>query len=361
MLLEVVDHGRADEGGLRELDREAGGRPGRTVVVGPGEALHRLVEFVRVGRHVVPPGGQPAPPGRGVLFPGVLDQWPEPGQHALVAEEARIAGRDGARIDRRVGVAEEDGVVPHVPGDQGNVGEPGVERGAVEQRTVPVLIRPGVKAGPRRAAGRRVGPMVGEEHAAAGQRIERGRLQQGVAQCGQAVAPPLVEGDEEHVARGRHGDTLADGRRSSWPMCRCRCGGAEVSVCRCRGAATSRHVWVRRCADCRRADPRVRSRRPDGGAAGGSRAHEVRMDAPPRRVPKSMSQAPRRGALTRCTARPPVTGIPAAERCVARGSRVEAATRRATCHPPAVSSRSRRWADAIDSTALPWIIASSPL
>ena len=81
------------------------------------------------------------------------------------------------------------------------------------------------------------------------------------------------------------------------------------------------------------------------------------MEAPPSRVPKSISQAPRRGALTRCTARPPVTGIPAAERCFAPDSRGAAAIRRAADLPPAVSSRSRRWADAIDSTALPWIIA----
>ena len=243
VLLEVVDHGRADERRLRELHREAGRRPGRAVLVGPGEALHRLVEIVRVGRHVEPPGGQPASPGRGVLFPGVLDQWPEPGQHALVAEEARIAGRDRARIDRGVGVAEEDRVVPHVPGDQSDVGEASVERGAVEQRTVPVLIRPGVEAGPRRAAGRGVGPVVGEEHAAAGQRVERGRLQQWVAQRGQAVAPPLVEGDEEHVAGGRHGATLADGGRSSVPICRCR-------SCRCRSPVPmGRCRWrrVRRC------------------------------------------------------------------------------------------------------------------
>ena len=55
--------------------------------------------------------GQPAPPGGAPLLPGVLDDGAEAGQHALVAEQPRVAGRHRARIDRGVRVAEEDRVV----------------------------------------------------------------------------------------------------------------------------------------------------------------------------------------------------------------------------------------------------------
>ena len=198
-----------------------------------------------------------------------------------------------------------------------------------------------------------------------------------MTQCRQAVAPPLVKGDEEHVAGGRHGATLAHGGRKGSPFasadpCEWSCRWAPDNLVphnvvpvapedvapggRIAGVAESLDVPVDVRPDGRMAGRMAGSRA--GHRAAARRGHEVRMDAPPSRVPKSISQAPRRGALTRCTARPPVTGIPAAERCIARGSRVEAAARRAACSPPAVSSRSRRWADAIDSTALPWIIAS---
>ena len=109
------------------------------------------------------------------------------------------------------------------------------------------------------------------------------------------------------------------------------------------------------------ADARARNRRPMARVrptVPGSRGPDRRSSQTGSEVDQPGSEA---RSLTRCTARPPATGIPAAERCVALGSLVEAAGRRETRRPPAVSSRSWRWADAIDSTALPWIIASSPL
>ena len=56
--------------------------------------------------------------------------------------------------------------------NQGDVGEAGVERGAVEQRPVLMLVRPRVQAGSRRTAGRGIGPMVGEQHTSPGQCVE---------------------------------------------------------------------------------------------------------------------------------------------------------------------------------------------
>ena len=79
----------------------------------------------------------------------------------------------------------------------------------------------------------------------------------------EAVTAPLVERDEQHVAGAGHVATLVDG----------------------------------------------------GPSHRGGRQLDVRIDVPPSRVPKAISQAPNRGATARRTARPPVTGMPVAERC----------------------------------------------
>ena len=170
--------------------------------VGPREPLHRLVQIVRVGRDVEALRGEPASPRRAPLLPRVLDQGAESRQHALVAEQPRVAGRHGARIDRGVRVPEEHRVVARLTSQERHVGEPGVQRGAVENGAIAVLVRARVEAGPRGSARRRVGPVVGEQDAAAGQGVQGRRLEHRMAERRQAVAAPLVERDEEDVAGG---------------------------------------------------------------------------------------------------------------------------------------------------------------
>ena len=210
VLLQPLDHRLAHEARLGELDGKARRGPGRTVGVGSRETLYRLVQLVRVGRDVEPLRREPAPPGGAPLLPRVLDEGAESGQHPLVAEQPRIAGRHGARIDRGVRVPEEHRVVARLTGQQRHVGEAGVQRRPVEDGAVAVLVGARVEAGPRRSARRRVGPVVGEQDAPARQGVEGRRLDDRMAEGRQAVPAPLVERDEEDVAGRRHAATLAD-------------------------------------------------------------------------------------------------------------------------------------------------------
>ena len=267
VLLQPLDHRLTHEARLGELDGKARRRPGRAVVIRAREPLHRPVQIVRIGRDIEPLRGEPTPPGRASLFPGILNQRTKPGQHALVAEQPRIPGRHRARVDRGVRVPEEHRVVARLAGQQRHVGEAGVQRRPVENGAIAVLVGARVEAGPRWSARCRVGPVVGEQDPAAGQGVEVRRLDHRMAECRQAVPTPLIERDEEDVARRRHATTLADaGHRRTRPAER-------------------------------------KARRPNRG-----RAQDVRIDAPPSFVPNSINQAPRRGATARCTARPPGTG-----------------------------------------------------
>ena len=316
--LQPVDDLLAQERRLRQLDREARGGPGRPVRVCAGEPLNGLVEIVGVGGDVDALCGEPAAPRRAPLLPGVLDQDPESRQDPLVAEEPRVTGRHRARIDRGVRVPEEDRVVPQLPRHQRHVREARVQRGPVEDGTVPVLIGTRVETRPRRAAGRRVGPVVREEHAPCCQCVENRRLHHRMAEGRKAVTAPLVECDEQHAAGRRHAATLADQR------------GLEP----------------------RRPTGRRGTRPPQ--------AQDVRTDAPPSLVPNSISQEPTRGATARRTARPPATGSPVAERCVAPESLIRATGRRAVRLDPAPAISSCLWVSAWVCTALAWII-DSPL
>ena len=215
--LQPPGHGLADEPGLREVRGEAGRCPCRPVVGCSREVRNGLIEHVRVRRNIEALGGQPCAPRRTSLLPRVFDHGPEPGEDALVREQAGVTRRDRARIDGGIGVPEEDGVVTQVTGQARHIGEAGVEWGAVEHRAVAVLVGAGVQAGPGGTAGRRVGPVIGEENAAPGQGIEGGRAHDGVAECREAVSSPLVDRDEQDVTGRRHAITLADGRRATAP------------------------------------------------------------------------------------------------------------------------------------------------
>jgi hypothetical protein len=210
VLLQPLDHGLAHKARLRELDGKPRRNPGPTVGVGAREPLYRLVQVVGVGRDVEPLRGEPASPRRAPLFPRVFDHGAKSGQHPLVAEQPRVAGRHGARVDRRVRVPEEHRVVARLTSQERHVGEPGVQRCAVQDRAIAVLVRARIEARSRRPARRRVGPMIREEDAATSQGVESGCFEDRMAERRQAVPAPLVERDEEDVAGRRHGTTLAD-------------------------------------------------------------------------------------------------------------------------------------------------------
>ena len=210
VLLQPLDHRLLHEVRLGELDREAGRSPRRTMGVCTWESFNWLVQLVRVGRDIEPLRCEPAAPRRASLFPRIFEQGTESGQNPLVAEQSGITRRDCARVDRRVRVPEEHRVVTRLAGEQRHVREPRVQRGAVENGAVAMLVRARVEARPRWSARSRVGPMVGEEDTAARQGVQGRRLDDGMAEGGEAVPAPLVERDEEDVAGRRHPTTLAD-------------------------------------------------------------------------------------------------------------------------------------------------------
>ncbi len=319
VLLQPLDHGLAHEARLGELDRKACRSPGRTVGIGPWESLYRLVQLVRVGRDVEALRGEPASPRRAPLLPWVFDHGAESGQHPLVAEQPRVAGRHGARIDRRVRVPEEHRVVARLTSQERHVGEPGVQRRAVQDGAIAVLVRARVEAGSRRTARRRVGPVICEQDAATGQGVQGGRLEDRMAEGRQAVPAPLVERDEEDVARRRHGHN----------SCRCRAPPRPAGRM---AAATG---------------PRPGSRRAD------RRSSEL---GPELDQPRTEPWARRPGALLGHrspggrgpSAAPPRHRSPPPRRVRARRDLADAI-------------RSLRWASARDCTACVWIIRSPRL
>ena len=319
VLLQPLDHRPAHEARLGELDGKARRSPGRTVGLGPREPLYRLVQLVRVGRDVEPLRGEPPPPGRAPLLPRVFDHGAKSGQHALVAEQPRVAGRHGARIDRGVRVAEQHGVVARLASQERHVGEPGVQRRAVQNGAIAVLVGARVEAGPRRSARRCVGPVVREQDAAAGQGVQGGRLEDRMAERRQAVPAPLVERDEEDVAGGRHAPTLADVAHPEPGRPAGRRGDRT-----CAGLKTCGSSLLRAWSRTRSATHRDVARRP--GAPLGHRSPGGR--GPSAAPPRPHSPPPRRGARRR---------------------------------DPADAIRSLRWASARDCTACVWIIRSPRL
>ncbi len=167
-----VDDRSDHEGGLALFGGEPGRRPRRPVPVGTGKVGDRPVEVVRVSGDIDPLGGQPVTPLAASGLPRVVHHRPEPGQHLLVGAEPGVVGGEGSGVEAGVGVTEEDRVVAGLAGQHGNVGEAGVEGRPVVDRPVVVEVGAGVEAGPRRTAGRGVGPVVGEQRPACGQAVE---------------------------------------------------------------------------------------------------------------------------------------------------------------------------------------------
>ena len=199
VLVQPGGEGFDHEHRLRLIGSEPGRRPGRPVGVGPREVGDREIEIVRVGRDVDALGGQPPPPLPASGLPRLVEHGPESGQHLLVGAEPGIVCGEVPGIETGVRVSEEDGIVAGLSGQQGHVGEAGVERGAVAHRSVAVQIGPRVQAGPGRPTRRGVGPVVGEQRALGRQSVEGRGGEYRMPESRQTVAPPLVDGDEQHV------------------------------------------------------------------------------------------------------------------------------------------------------------------
>jgi hypothetical protein len=131
----------------------------------------------------------------------------------FVRGERRIVAIDRPGADAGIGAPEEDRVVAGSADEPRHVGEPGVERGAVVERSVVLEVRAGMEAGTRGSARSRIGPVVGEAGTRRRRSVQGWRLQYRVAGRRQATASPLVDGDEEDV-RVHCGTVVSPARRA---------------------------------------------------------------------------------------------------------------------------------------------------
>ena len=193
---QLVDHLAYQEGRLGLVGGERWGRPTGPPPCRCGHVGPRAQEPVRV-RDVVPPLLQPPVPD-GAVFPDVQDE-PETGQGALVVLQAWVVVGDRPRVHGRVRVAEQQRVVAGGTGLQCHVREPGVQRRAVLDRPVDVLVGARQEAGPTRPARGGLGVVGCEPDALGGQAVQVGGLHHRMSRSPEAVASPLVEGDEQDV------------------------------------------------------------------------------------------------------------------------------------------------------------------
>ncbi len=191
---------------------EPGRCPGGSVIVGAWIIGPGQVEILGIRRHVDALSRQPFGPARGTGRFRVEQLRVETGEHFFIGRQARVVGGQGAGVEGGVGVAEQGRCVAGLAGFTGRVGETIVQRGAVEHRTVVLGVHARVQRGPARPARRDVRPVVGEAHTTGGESIERRRAYDRVTGRRETVPPPLVDGDEQHVAAPR-GDLVQPGNR----------------------------------------------------------------------------------------------------------------------------------------------------
>ena len=169
---------------------------GRSPSVHLGQVAGGLVDAAvrRLRMAAVAQPGQPLP----FMFRQELARR-KAGKHALVAGEMRVAGGKVARVRCGIGVAEQRRIVPRPPRHQGDIVETGIERRTVAADAVVHLVEPGIEAGARRRTGRCTGIMAPEQGSLTGQRIDVRSFDDRVPDGGQAIAPPLVGGDQENI------------------------------------------------------------------------------------------------------------------------------------------------------------------
>ena len=208
---------RADKGKMREprcaalllaqpADEFAGQESRRRLVAGVdrrrvADAIvvpaYRSVDVGKTRAGIDAALGKPGQPG--ALVFGKQPAHAEARQHAFVAGEPRIARRQRARIERNIGVAEQRGVVAEGAHGERQIAVTGIERRAVAADPVVHLVEAGIEAGARRRTGRGPGIVAAKEHGLGSQRVDIGGLHHGMAGRRQAIAAPLVAGDEEYV------------------------------------------------------------------------------------------------------------------------------------------------------------------
>jgi len=120
-------------------------------------------------------------------------------QHVFVAAQPRIPGRKLARIERDVGVAEQGRFVAGRARRKRDVAMARIERRAVAADAVVHLVEAGVEAGAGRRAGCCPAIVTAEEHALGRERVRIWRPHDRMAGRRQAIAAPLVAGDDENI------------------------------------------------------------------------------------------------------------------------------------------------------------------
>lgn len=121
-------------------------------------------------------------------------------QHSLIMREPPIGGVGYvARVGGLIGVAEQHGVVTGAAGEQRDVVEAAVERGAVGDHPVVHLIHARVQTRAAWRAWRALAVVVGKSHASVSEAIEVRRLHQFMASNRKAVCSKLVERYEQDI------------------------------------------------------------------------------------------------------------------------------------------------------------------
>ena len=118
------------------------------------------------------------------------------GQRLAIVPQARILVVEAARIDRRIGIAEQRRRMAGGLHFQRPVGKTAVQRRAVDHAAVILHVKSGMHRAAARCAGRRLGEMFCKQNPFARERVEIRGFDMGMPQRRQAFATPLVGGDK---------------------------------------------------------------------------------------------------------------------------------------------------------------------
>ena len=217
---------RRDEGEVgAERRRPRDRQPGQEAVGQEGRLAVRRREDGRLAEAAAPedavtarvgivdpeaPGLEMGQPGRRPLGQQRIDR--HAGADVLVVAVVGVEGRLAARVERRVGVAEEGRPVAGAAqfGEQGRV--PGVEWDPVAHRSMLVGIEPGHEPRPCRTAGIGLAIVPGEVGRLKRQSVEVRRAGESMALSPEQVAAPLVDRHEQDIgAHVRHGSGVQAG------------------------------------------------------------------------------------------------------------------------------------------------------
>ena len=195
-IAQVVDHPVHQPGGLRPLDRYRRGRH----LPGWRPAEHAVEE---VGKAPVPleaPGVEVLQVAAPIAVEGP-DRGPARADRGF--DQDGVPGRTPLRRPDGAGVASHPGVDPALPQMVWEGGHGRVHRRLVADDAVVEHIAARVQRHPARRAGRALGEVPAETGGLPREARQMGRLHRGVPQVLEAVAAPLVQGDEQDVSEHR--------------------------------------------------------------------------------------------------------------------------------------------------------------